>query len=158
MTIPDAEENGRAGRPLGTREPAGRGQPVIEVSFDRPDRCYAPGDPLTARYRVICPGVPLRAVEESVVWYTEGKGEEDLGVHRFERLTDRQVLAASTDEVTFSTMLPASPLSYEGMIVKIRWCVRIRAFFHGVRDFVSEHVFQVGRIPPARPDRMEPTT
>jgi hypothetical protein len=158
MTTPATNGNGHAGGLLATREQAARGQPVIEVAFDRSDRSYAPGDPLTARYRVICPGVALRAVEESVVWYTEGKGEEDLGVHRFERHTDRQVLAASTDEVTFSTTLPASPLSYEGMIVKIRWCVRVRVFFHGGRDFVSEHVFQVGRIPPARPERTETTT
>jgi len=152
VTIPEADGNGRAGRPLIPREPAGRGEPVIEVAFDRPDRRYSPGDPLTARYRVICPGVPLRALEESVVWYTEGKGEEDIGVHRFERHTARQALAAGTEEVIFTTTLPASPLSYEGLIVKIRWCVRIRAFFPGVRDFVSEHVFQVGCIPPARPE------
>jgi hypothetical protein len=46
--------------------------------------------------------------------------------------------------------LPQSPLSYEGLIVKVRWCVRVRLFFDGSRDFVSEHVFVLGRIPPAR--------
>jgi hypothetical protein len=45
--------------------------------------------------------------------------------------------------------LPASPLSYEGVVVKIRWCVRIRLFFATGRDFVSEHVFVVGDIAPA---------
>jgi hypothetical protein len=50
----------------------------------------------------------------------------------------------------FSTPLPQSPLSYEGLIVKVRWCVRVRLFFDGSRDFVSEHVFVLGRIPPAR--------
>jgi hypothetical protein len=49
----------------------------------------------------------------------------------------------------FSTPLPQSPLSYEGRIVKVRWCVRVRLFFDGSRDFVSEHVFVLGRIPPA---------
>jgi hypothetical protein len=51
---------------------------------------------------------------------------------------------------SFGTDLPASPLSYEGVIVKIRWCVRVRIFFVGGRDFVSEHVFDVGTIPPAQ--------
>ena len=34
--------------------------------------------------------------------------------------------------------------------MKIRWCVRIRLFFMSGRDFVSEHVFEVGDIAPAR--------
>jgi hypothetical protein len=135
-----------------------RPQPVIEVTFDRPGRCYEPGGQLTATYRVLCPGVVLRALEQSVVWYTEGKGEEDLMVHRFERVTDRRLLATCPVETAFTTTLPASPLSYEGVIVKIRWCVRIRAFFQGARDFVSEHVFQVGSVPPARPHRPPPRT
>jgi hypothetical protein len=50
----------------------------------------------------------------------------------------------------FSTPLPQSPLTYEGVIVKVRWCVRVRLFFEPSRDFVSEHVFALGRIPPAR--------
>jgi hypothetical protein len=33
--------------------------------------------------------------------------------------------------------------------VKIRWCVRVRLFFAAARDFVSEHVFELGAIPPA---------
>ena len=49
----------------------------------------------------------------------------------------------------FGDLLPRSPLSYEGMIVKVRWCVRVRLFFEGGRDFVSEHVFEVGDIPAA---------
>jgi hypothetical protein len=36
------------------------------------------------------------------------------------------------------------------VIVKIRWCVRIRLFFTSGRDFVSEHVFDLGEIAPAR--------
>jgi hypothetical protein len=42
-------------------------------------------------------------------------------------------------------------LSYEGVIVKIRWCVRLRVFFESGRDHVSEHVFTVGRVPPSIP-------
>lgn len=119
--------------------------PQIEVHFDRADRSYEPGDAIHVRYDVVGLGSErLRAVEHSVLWYTEGKGEEDLSVHFFER-------AAKPDAAgMFSATLPRSPLSYEGVIVKIRWCARVRIFFHGGRDFVSEHVFDVGRVPPAR--------
>lgn len=131
---------------------AARPTPVIELEHDRPGRRYDPGGPLEVRYRI--GGVEpesVRAIETSVAWYTEGKGEEDLFVHAFERLTDRGQLLAALAGGTFAATLPPSPLSYEGMIVKIRWCVRIRVFFTGGRDYVSEHVFEVGRVPPARP-------
>jgi hypothetical protein len=51
----------------------------------------------------------------------------------------------------FSTPLPQSPLSYEGVIVKIRWCVRVRVFFESGRDHVAEQVFTVGGVPPTMP-------
>lgn len=129
-----------------TGEP-GRGLPVVTVVFCTADRIYEPLESIEIRYHISLPaGSSLRAIERSVLWYTEGKGEEDLGLHFFERLTDR---AAAAAEGSFSARLPRSPLSYEGLIVKIRWCVRIRLFFHGGRDFVSEHVFDLGRIPAA---------
>lgn len=122
----------------------------LELHFDRSDRRYAPGDSLTVRYRILAPGEEqIRALEHSIAWYTEGKGEEDLGVHFFERHADRRSLAAVRSGLSFATRLPPSPLSYEGLIVKIRWCARVRIFFPGGRDFVSEHVFDVGAIPPA---------
>jgi hypothetical protein len=129
---------------------AARFAPRVIVQFDRADRRYQPGDSLAVRY--IVDGVAddrVRAIEQSVVWYTEGKGEEDLGVHFFRRLTDRADVAAAAREGSFATAVPWSPLSYEGVIVKIRWCVRVRLFFAAARDFVSEHVFELGEIPPA---------
>ena len=118
--------------------------PHIEVQFDRPDRSYEPGGTLSLRYAVGGLGDErLRAVEHSVLWYTEGKGEEDLGVHFFERS------GTPRDVGGFAVTLPRSPLSYEGVIVKIRWCIRVRLFFAAARDFVSEHVFELGAIPPA---------
>lgn len=132
------------------REPI-RGQPRVEVQFGRADRSYQPHDQLALRYDISGLGAePVRAVERSIVWYTEGKGEEDLGVHVFERVTEPRLLPPATASGSFGTELPASPLTYEGVIVKVRWCVRVRIFFDGGRDFVSEHVFEMGAIPPAR--------
>jgi len=125
--------------------------PRIDVQFDGPHRQYEPGDRLGVEYRIEgCDGEPIRAIEHSVLWYTEGKGEEDLGVHFFRRTTDRSMMPPTKKTGAFSTALPLSPLTYEGVIVKVRWCVRVRLFFDASRDFVSEHVFVIGRIPPAR--------
>ncbi len=122
--------------------------PAVTVHFDAPDRRYEPLSPMHIRYAVELPaGLVARAVERSILWYTEGKGEEDIGVHHFERLTDRATVEAAGG--AFACQLPASPLSYEGVIVKVRWCVRVRLFFDAGRDFVSEHVFDLGGVPAA---------
>ena len=127
------------------------GPPRVFVTFSNTDRRYEPLDSLVARYEVDGLGEEMpRAVEHSVLWYTEGKGEEDLGVLFFERVTDTERLPPAVPGESFGCTLPASPLSYEGVIVKIRWCVRVRFFFSGGRDFVSEHEFTVGTVPPAR--------
>lgn len=126
-----------------TSDPA-RQQPVVLVHFSATDRRYDPLGLLGVRYTVGgTEELTIWAVERSVLWYTEGKGEEDLGVHFFERVRE-PALAGS-----FGCHLPPSPLSYEGLIVKIRWCVRVRLFFAGGRDFVSEHAFDVGQVPAA---------
>ncbi len=131
--------------------PENRALPVVTLHFDRADRRYEPGAELTARARVAGLGDErVQAVEHSVLWYTEGKGEEDLGVHFFTRVESGPAPAESDGMVAFGTRLPPSPLSYEGVIVKIRWCARVRIFFRASRDFVSEHVFELGRLPPAR--------
>ncbi len=125
--------------------------PRVTTQFDRPPRDYEPQQHLSVRYHIDgIDGAAITAVERSVLWYTEGKGEEDLGIHLFERIEDAAELEATVPDGTFLARLPTSPLSYEGVIVKVRWCVRVRLFFAGGRDFVSEHVFDMGRVPPAR--------
>jgi hypothetical protein len=90
----------------------------------------------------------VQAVEASVLWYTEGKGEEDLGVHFFERR-----LPSDADEGDLrvlrriKTVLPGSPLSYSGAIFTIRWCVRVRLFLRRGREFMQEQAFTLGSVP-----------
>ena len=128
-----------------------RATPRVVLQFDRHDRRYSPGQALAVQYEIEGIGDDrIRAVEHSVLWYTEGKGEEDLGIHHFERVTDRGRFPPAVRVSGFATHLPTSPLSYEGIIVKIRWCVRVRIFFQTSKDFVSEHVFELGAVPPAR--------
>ena len=132
--------------------PASSAQPFprIELRFGHPSRGYDPGEWVTVEYCIEgLNGERPRALERSALWYTEGKGEEDLGVHSFERFATADTIDRVVPEGTFAIQLPTSPLSYEGVIVKIRWCIRLRVFFESGRDHVSEHVFNVGRVPPS---------
>ncbi len=50
-----------------------------------------------------------------------------------------------------TTRLPNSPLTYAGVAVKIRWCVRVRAFLRRGREVFFEQTFVLGDVPPACP-------
>jgi len=130
-------------------------EPALALELDEHDGPYWPGETISGRYGVEAPdGDDVRAVELSVLWYTVGQGEEDLGVHHFERRS------AESDEDGcahpfsswrhFQAKLPNSPLSYEGILVKIRWSVRLRAFLTRGKEVVSEKRFFVGTVPRAQ--------
>jgi hypothetical protein len=125
--------------------------PGVTVYLDREDPSYFPGETLSATY-LVAPeaGRGVEAVEVSVLWYTEGKGDEDLGVHSFERLSAEHVPADLDGPQRFSTRLPPSPLSYDGLVVKVCWCVRVRAFCRGGREMIGEAPLRLGNVAPAR--------
>ena len=37
-------------------------------------------------------------------------------------------------------------MSYEGQIIKLRWCVRVRVFPHRGKEVVGEKAFQLGDV------------
>ncbi|REK18716.1 MAG: hypothetical protein DWQ42_19220 [Planctomycetota bacterium] len=115
-------------------------------------RQYQPGETLAGEYFVdVMNPNDIRAVEVSVLWFTEGKGDEDLAVHFFQRQTnddEHYVDLRATQH--FTTVLPNSPLSYDGVLVRVRWCVRVRAFLPRGRELVAEEGFRLGEVPSAR--------
>jgi len=125
--------------------------PLISIKIDNRTVAHFPGDSLKGEYQIdaVDPD-DLRAVELAVLWYTEGKGDEDLGVHSFERrTTDDDPTANLVELQTFDVQLPNSPLSYEGVLIKIRWCVRVRIFLKSGKTYSADSVFQLGNVPDA---------
>jgi len=126
--------------------------PLVRIRFDGNGGVYRPGDTLSGEYRVeSVPANEIKAVEVSVLWYTEGKGDEDLAVHDFwRRSADGGEGLDLRRPGRFSTILPRSPLSYRGVLVKIRWCVRVRVFLTRGREVMGELAFRLGDVPAAR--------
>ncbi len=127
--------------------------PQILISFDDNGRSFMPGERISGQFKLESfDADDVKAIEFSVLWYSEGKGDEDLDVHEFRRIeTDDMNWSAFRQAERFETVLPLSPLSYEGLIMKIRWCARVRVFPKRGREIVGELPFVLGELQPARP-------
>lgn len=123
---------------------------TVTIQLDGDGLVYRPGETLSGQYRIHLFGaVEVKAIEASVLWYTEGKGDGDLAVHEFWRRDAEEGFPIdSRQPEPFSTTLPNSPLSYEGQILKLRWCVRVRVFLSRGKDLVGEKSFQLGTVLP----------
>lgn len=126
-------------------------EPRVTLRLLSDSRTYVPGSLLLAEYRFDLPQPRnLKAIETSVLWYTEGKGEEDLGVHFFERKLPEELRELDWPRsLQFETSLPRSPLSYDGVIVRVHWCARVRVFLSRGRQMIAEQPFKLGNVPPA---------
>ena len=120
-------------------------RPLIQISLDSPTSRFFPGDVLIAQYQIDVPDDnKVSAVESSIIWVTTGKGEEDFGVHFFERRPKQTLVAEQLRRPhKISSVLPSSPLSYDGEIIKIRWSVRLRVFVDD-QQFTEDLCFSLG--------------
>lgn len=119
---------------------------MIRVELDREDGVYAPGDLLQCNWKVgRVPMDKIQFVEASVLWHTEGKGDEDLAVHHFTRHSEEELRASGEGfENSLVAELPKSPLTYDGRLLRIRWSVRLRVAITGDPDTVVSQPFYLG--------------
>lgn len=114
------------------------------VRLDRINATYDAGEEMVGQ--CVLP-IDLRdeveSVEISVLWTTEGKGDEDQGVHQ---TISWRLEGGEPSERSFSLRLPSSPLSYDGVIVKIAWCVRTMLFFKNGATQVHDLPFRLGHV------------
>lgn len=123
----------------------------MNLSLCREDGLYEAGGDLAVKWRIS--RVPLdevQGIEVSVMWHTEGKGDEDLHVHHFHRVSENQIRRVGlADEQSTHCSLPATPLSYHGRLISLRWCVRLRLFLAGGKEIVAEQPFHLVAARPA---------
>jgi hypothetical protein len=128
-------------------------EPLLSLCIVGPRREFAAGEELVCEYQIdAMDPADIQSVEASVLWHTEGKGEEDLGVHFFERRLPADAEQGDLRPMRrLRTRLPNSPLSYRGAILNIQWCVRLRLFARRGREYVVEQPFTLGSVPSALP-------
>jgi hypothetical protein len=124
----------------------------VTVELDRTPPDYRPGECLSGAWALAEHlERPVRAAELSVLWYTDDQGDEDLGVYHFEHLSADEAGAITPGRPKrFAARLPRSPLSYDGAVVKVCWCVRVRVFWDG-GEACAEASFRLGDVTPGLP-------
>jgi hypothetical protein len=128
--------------------------PLVTVRLDGRRRHYQPGERVSGEFAIEAVNPDdIKAVELSVIWHTEGKGEEDVGLHYFKRYSSEEQPLDPSETIRFAAdePLPPSPLSYDGQILKLRWCVRVRVFLPRGETLVHDEPFQLGDVPGAAP-------
>jgi len=123
--------------------------PALTVELCREDGRYIAGQPIRACWRVGRTTIhEVVGVEVSVLWFTEGRGDEDLHVHHFTRWNDMQLqdldLGAAHE---INCVLPYSPVSYVGTLLRISWFVRVRLFRAGGLECVTQQPFHLVSSP-----------
>ena len=104
---------------------------------------YEPGQMIEGLYRVeLAEPRLLKDVTITIGWSTEGKGTTARGAEH------REVREAGDhlEKGTFRAVLPASPLSYDGSLIKICWVVRVRVGLSNGKHLDAEEVFQLGHV------------
>lgn len=98
-------------------------KPVFENLLSQ----YHPDQLLDCSYRLETQAdAKILTMETSVLWRSEGKGDEDLGVHFFDRRPFTAESPFRSDQrFKLQLRLPLSPLSYQGFLVKVGWLIRI---------------------------------
>jgi hypothetical protein len=127
--------------------------PLLSLCIAGSNHSFAAGDELVCEYQIdAVDPADIQAVEFSVPWQTAGKGEDDLGVHFFERRLPADAENGDLRPMRrLRTRLPNSPLSYHGAILSIQWCARLRLFLRRGREFVVEQPFTLGCVPAVLP-------
>lgn len=135
-------------RRLSAKRRVARTEPALGLRFLGLQPRFEPKELLEFEFRI--QRVALEEVDRleiSVMWYTEGKGTEDFGVHLFQSLSGEEIAPVIDGRShPIVTTLPASPLSYEGRLLNIRWCVRLRLYLNDGREISAEKPFYLGNL------------
>ncbi len=130
------------------RSIAARTEPALGLRLLTLQHALEPGETLDFEYCIQrVSGELIDRLEVSVGWYTEGKGSEDRGILFFRSLSRNELSQTPLSEPhRLETVLPSNPLSYEGRLFKIRWCIRLRLFLSDGREISAEHPFYLGHL------------
>lgn len=83
---------------------------------------FRPGDEVkgTVRWRL---DHPPRSLELRLFWYTQGKGDQDMGVIASQPLDEPGLDVPAEGSRSFRFRLPAGPYSFSGGLISLLWAL-----------------------------------
>ncbi|MEL7061748.1 MAG: hypothetical protein AAGN46_17110 [Acidobacteriota bacterium] len=90
---------------------------MSSVQIDLEETLYEPGDEVAGR--VIWDGAQHEELVLSLLWYTSGKGTEDVEVTHKETVPNPR----PSGELDFRFPLPAFPWSFSGKLISLTWAI-----------------------------------
>jgi hypothetical protein len=124
----------------------GTAEPTLQITLDRDPAEYEPA--ATLLLMCTAPATEARTIELSVLWFTEGKGDEDLTVVYFREWNTPEDLREWTRPVALSLPLPLTPHSYNGVLLRIHWEARLRMQPQHGAELRAQQRFRLGCVAP----------
>jgi hypothetical protein len=116
----------------------------LRILFDKANRTYAPGESIRGSVEVITSAdVTCKALRLTREWRTRGKGNKEKGKTATITLFEGRWRPGETASYTFSIDVPDGPLTYNGRVMNVDWCLRARAHIPWAIDSKAEEIFQV---------------
>lgn len=94
----------------------------IQLDIQGGANAFLPGETVegTATWQL---DKPVETVEVRLFWYTQGKGDQDVGVVETVAFPD----PAPADRRGFRIRLPAGPYSFSGKLISLLWALEVVA-------------------------------
>ena len=113
----------------------------IQIETEGGANAFLPGETITGTVSwQLDP--PLENVELRLIWYTEGKGDQDLGIVETAQFRTPGIV----DRRGFTIRLPEGPFSFSGKLISLLWALEV----------VAQPKDRAGRLPiTVSPSRQE---
>ncbi len=126
----------------------------LRVELEKPEASFRPGETIQGTANWSLAEAP-EALEVRLFWFTQGKGDQDVGVIETTAL-DGAGREGSRD---FTFTAPEAPLSFSGKLISLVWAVELVALPQGDAgrcELVISHTGEEIRIDNTDGEALEP--
>jgi hypothetical protein len=97
---------------------------MIEIQLTQTPPEYRPGEIISGRVDWLDLDKQITSLETRLIWYTQGKGDQDVGV----AISIPAKLTAPTGNLPFEFSAPPRPFSFSGKLISLIWAVEVVLF------------------------------
>lgn len=94
---------------------------MITISLDQPSAQYRPGETISGSVSWPQLTEEIDGLEIRLLWYTEGKGSQDIEVVAVEK----SEAPRSAGSIRFQFVAPTRPFSFSGKLISLAWTLEV---------------------------------